>query len=77
MDLHWPMKRVAHEIGVSVATVSDWESGRRFPSGGSLVRLARLYDTTPCQLFCCGKDRCPNTRAATRSARLSSAPLHS
>lgn len=59
----WPMKRVAYELGVSTATVSAWESGHRFPSGGSLFLLASLYSITPCQLICAGTALCPNANS--------------
>lgn len=35
-------KEVAITLGVSVPTVSDWESGKKFPSGKNLVKLAQL-----------------------------------
>lgn len=35
-------KEIAITLGVSVPTVSDWESGKKFPSGKNLVKLAQL-----------------------------------
>jgi DNA-binding transcriptional regulator YiaG len=55
----WPLKRVAFELSVTVATVSDWEHGIRFPSGGNLILLSRLFGVSPCQLICAGRKFCP------------------
>ena len=40
-------KELAIEIGVTPATVSDWEHGRKNPSGERLRRLAEYFDTEP------------------------------
>jgi len=37
-------KELAIEIGVSNATVSDWEHGRKNPSGERLRKLAEFFD---------------------------------
>lgn len=45
MDRKLSLAAVASACGVSAATVSNWESGRRFPSGrhlDDLVRVTRL-----------------------------------
>ena len=39
-----PAKQLALEIGVSNATVSDWENGRKKPTGDRLKRLAEYFD---------------------------------
>ena len=36
-------KELALEVGVSNATVSDWEHGRKNPSGERLTRLAEFF----------------------------------
>lgn len=63
----WPLKRVAHELDVSVPTVSDWENGARFPSGQHLLKLAVLYDTPVCHLLCAGVKLCPTYRSLMQS----------
>lgn len=40
-------KELAIEIGVSNATVSDWEHGRKNPSGERLRKLADFFDVDP------------------------------
>ena len=40
-------KELAIEIGVSNATVSDWEHGRKNPSGERLRRLAEFFGVEP------------------------------
>lgn len=40
-------KELAIEIGVSSATVSDWEHGRKNPSGERLRKLAEFFDVEP------------------------------
>lgn len=37
-------KELALEIGVSRPTVSDWESGKKDPSGERLKKLAQFFD---------------------------------
>lgn len=39
-------KAVAIDIGVSQATISDWESGRKVPSSKSTSKLADYYDVS-------------------------------
>ena len=38
--------QLAERVGVSQATVSQWESGTRTPSGEAVVALARVFDTS-------------------------------
>ena len=35
-----PLKKVARDLGLSIATINSWESGRRFPTGFNLELLA-------------------------------------
>ena len=37
-------KTLADEIGVSIATISDWEMGKKNPSGERLQKLARFFN---------------------------------
>jgi len=41
-----PQKQVAAELGVSQATVSDWEADRARPSSENLIKLSRLFSCT-------------------------------
>lgn len=45
-------KEVSLTLGVSAPTVSEWESGKKFPSTENLVALARLLETTTDYLLC-------------------------
>ena len=38
-----PQKALALDLGVSQATISDWESGRKIPSAKSTIRLAQYF----------------------------------
>ena len=38
--------QLAERVGVSQATVSQWESGTRTTSGEAVVALARVFDTS-------------------------------
>lgn len=59
MRKRWPMKRLAFELKVSVATISEWERGHRFPSAEHLYHLSRLFNLPACRFFCVGKSLCP------------------
>jgi transcriptional regulator with XRE-family HTH domain len=53
-----PLKRVAKDLGLSIATINKWESGERFPTGYNLELLADYTGMPTCQLFCRIADRC-------------------
>jgi len=53
-----PLKRVAMELGVSIATVQSWESGQRFPTGRHFEMIAEYTGVPPCRLFCVMSDKC-------------------
>lgn len=40
-------KEVAIAVGVSRPTVSEWEHGKKDPSGERLMNLAKLFDVDP------------------------------
>ena len=52
------LKEVASDLGVSVATVNTWESGKSFPSGRHFEMLVDYMGVPPCRLFCVMADRC-------------------
>lgn len=51
-------KQVALSIGVSYATVSEWESGKKFPAGKNLIKLAELFSCSTDYLL--GKSDIPS-----------------
>ena len=55
-----PLKSVAHDLKLSVAIVSQWENGLRFPSLQNLLRLATYTGIAPCCLLFDGKEDCPH-----------------
>jgi len=52
------LKEVASDLGVSIATVNTWESGKRFPSGRHFELLVNYLGMPPCRLFCVMADKC-------------------
>lgn len=56
-----PLKQIAKDLGVSVATVSAWELGRRFPTGCNFEMLADYTGLPPCRLLCVMADKCVPT----------------
>ena len=46
------LKDIGQSIGVSEATVSDWERGSRFPSRNNMDILAEYMEIPVCALFC-------------------------
>jgi transcriptional regulator with XRE-family HTH domain len=53
-----PLKKVAMDLGLSVATVSGWELGKYFPTGYNLAVLVKYTGLPPCKLFCVMADKC-------------------
>lgn len=53
-----PLKRVAADLGVSIATVNKWERGDRFPGERHLGSLVQYTGQPPCRLFCIMADKC-------------------
>ena len=59
-----PLKKIAGDLGLSIATVNAWELGERFPTGRHIELLAGYTGMSPCQLFCnaavdCQSSDCP------------------
>ena len=52
------MRKIAKDLGVSIATVSSWESGKRFPTGRHLEKIVDYTGVPPCRLFCVMADKC-------------------
>ncbi len=53
-----PLKQVAKDLGVAVATVNYWEAGKRFPTGRHFEMLTDYTGVPPCRLFCVMADKC-------------------
>jgi len=53
-----PLKQVAMDLGVSIATVNSWERGKRFPTGRHFEMLTDYTGVPPCRLFCVMADKC-------------------
>ena len=56
-----PLKQVAKDLGLSVATINSWELGKRFPTGYNFEMLANYTGLPPCRLFCVMADKCVPT----------------
>jgi len=52
------LKQVAAELGITLATVSLWERGERFPTEKHFQALVSYTGIPPCRLFCVMADRC-------------------
>ena len=53
-----PLKRIAADLGIAIATVNSWESGKSFPRGRYFKKLAEYTGLPPCQLFCVMANKC-------------------
>ena len=56
-----PLKKVAKDLGLSVATINSWELGKRFPTGYNFEMLTDYTGLPPCRLFCVMADKCVPT----------------
>ncbi len=56
-----PLKEIAKDLGLSVATINSWELGNRFPSGYNFEQLVNYTGLPPCRLFCVIADKCVPT----------------
>jgi transcriptional regulator with XRE-family HTH domain len=57
-----PLKRVAHDLGVSLSVVSEWERALRFPCCRHLDMLARYTGIPLCAFFRVERVECPFLR---------------
>jgi transcriptional regulator with XRE-family HTH domain len=53
-----PLKRIASDLGLAIATVSSWETGERFPTGRHVELLVNYTQLPPCRLFCVMAEKC-------------------
>ena len=53
-----PLKQIAKDLGLSIATIGKWESGEHFPTGYNLELLVNYTGVPTCQLFCRMADHC-------------------
>jgi transcriptional regulator with XRE-family HTH domain len=56
-----PLKKIAKELGVSIATVNAWEQGKRFLTGYNFEMLVDYTGVPPCRLFCVMASKCVPT----------------
>jgi len=56
-----PLKQLASDLGLSIATVSAWERGERFPNERHFDMLANYTGLPPCRLLCMAADECMPT----------------
>lgn len=42
---------IADVLGVNVATVSQWETGKRLPRSAYILAMSRVYDVAPFDLY--------------------------
>jgi transcriptional regulator with XRE-family HTH domain len=59
-----PAKRVAHDTGYSVSSISAWETGTRMPKADTLTDIILYTGLVPCRFFCgrtgpCSPANCP------------------
>lgn len=62
----WTQEEVARRLNVSRAAVGHWERGKNEPSYDTLIRLARLYNTSTAYLIGETDDPSPLTAAQGR-----------
>jgi transcriptional regulator with XRE-family HTH domain len=53
-----PLKKIAADLGLSIATINKWELGERFPTGRNFEMLVDYTGEPPCRLFCIMADQC-------------------
>lgn len=53
-----PLKKIAKDLGVAVATINSWELGNRFPTARNFEMLVNYSGVPPCKLFCIMADKC-------------------
>ena len=63
-----PLKQVAAELGFSVATISKWERGERFPTGQNFELLVAYTGQPPYNLFCALARRCRSGRCLLKKS---------
>ena len=67
-----PLKTIATDLGLSISTVSSWESGKAFPTGANFERLVEYTGLPPCKLFCVMADRCVPADCLLAMSRIAS-----
>ena len=63
-----PLKQVAIETGFSIATISKWERGERFPTGQNFELLVAYTNQPPYHLFCALACRCRSARCLLKKS---------
>lgn len=50
-NVNMTQKEAADAIGVSVATIKNWESGKTFPSQPKIMRICEIYGVSYDNIF--------------------------
>ena len=64
-----PLKRLAYDLGFSLATVGAWEQGKRFPAGRHLDLLSAYTGIPICAFFYTARNKCPYAKFEDKSPR--------
>lgn len=72
---HILLKQMAREMGVSIAVVSAWEKGTRFPSVAHLEQLSAYTGILACQLLYSGRSDCRQNSSCQCPAQAKPYPL--
>jgi transcriptional regulator with XRE-family HTH domain len=64
-----PLKKIAKDLCLSVATINSWELGKRFPTGRNFEMVANYTGVPPCRLFCVMADKCVPTECQLAMGR--------
>ncbi len=70
-----PLKRIAKDLGISISTVSSWESGEHFPTGHNFEMLVNYSGVPPCKLFCVMADKCVPAECLLALSRVAAKPV--
>ena len=47
----WPIRSLAEKVGVTAATILNWETGKTLPPIDQAIELSRIYDVPVRELF--------------------------
>lgn len=47
----WPIRSLAEKLGVTAATIANWETGKTLPMIDQAIELSRIYNVPVRELF--------------------------
>lgn len=47
----WPIRSLAEKLGVTAATITNWETGKTLPMIDQAIELSRIYNVPVRELF--------------------------